>query len=136
LDAAYVRTPVGFTFEYFKGQNPKAATDALGDITYTNVDSYLFDLFYNFGDKFVADYLNQNRYDDWYPKTYQPFFQYDRYNYNTAGTNTGTDVYTLGFNWFFGPTTKLQLNYNLVVVDGNTLSNGLSQEQAQFQFGF
>jgi hypothetical protein len=136
LDAAYVRTPVGFTFEYFKGQNPNAATDALGDITYTNVDSYLFDLFYNFGDKFVADYLNQNRYDDWYPKTYQPFFQYDRYNYNTAGTNTGTDVYTLGFNWFFGPTTKLQLNYNLVVVDGNTLSNGLSQEQAQFQFGF
>jgi hypothetical protein len=136
LDAAYVRTPIGFTFEYFQGQNPNAAFDLKGDVSYTNVDSYLFDLFYNFGDKFVADYLNQNRYDDWYPKTYQPFFQFDRYNYNTTGTNSGTDVYTLGFNWFFGPTTKLQLNYNLVVTDGNTLANGLSQEQAQFQYGF
>lgn len=145
-DIAYVNTPVGFTFEYVtardeatptNGTTSKGATVSSKPVSFkeVNEESYTFTLFYQWGDQFVTAAKNQDRYDDYYPLTYQPFFRFDRFVADTSNYGgTGTDIYTAGFNWFFAQTTKLQLNYN--VKPANALAPRSNEALAQFQFGF
>jgi phosphate-selective porin len=48
-----------------------------------------------------------------------------------------TDIWTVGFNWFFAATTKLQVNYNITrdYKLGQPVKNS-DAILAQFQFGF
>jgi hypothetical protein len=137
-DIAYVNTPIGFTYEYARAVDPVAKTvnkkSVLDDVT---SDAHTFTLFYNFGEQFVKGYVQQDRYDDWWPLSYQPFFRFDRLTRDTSERNTHTDIYTLGFNWFFAETTKLQLNYNRTfAVVNKSYSNFDDAFIVQFQFGF
>ena len=143
-DLAYVNTPVGFTLEYVRAQDPLAAngTGKNGAVTkpaaisQVNEEAYTFTLFYNFGDQFVTSAKAQDRYDDYYPLTYQPFFRFDRWVPDTSNYGVHTDIFTGGFNWFFAQTTKLQLNYNYKQQYAATQQNINHEFLAQFQFGF
>lgn len=137
-DIAYVNTPIGFTYEFAQAEDPIAKTvNKKSVLGHTTSDAHTFTLFYNFGEQFVKGYVQQDRYDDWWPVSYQPFFRFDKLTPDTAVRGTHTDVYTLGFNWFFAETTKLQLNYNRThaFVNGSRVAYD-DAGIAQFQFGF
>lgn len=138
VDIAYVNTPIGFTYEYAYAEDPGTKTvNKKSVLTKTVSDSHTFTLFYNFGEQFVKGYVQQNRYDDWWPLSYQPFFRFDRLTLDKSVVATRTDIYTLGFNWFFAETTKLQLNYNKTYAF-QAADQTLHDDTfiAQFQFGF
>ena len=142
VDLSYVNTPVGFTFEYVQGRdlavtNGTTKNGVVGTAAAfkpVTEEGITFTLFYNFGEQFVNSVKQQDRYDDWYPLTYQPFYRYDRYTPDMGHTNTYTEIHTLGFNWFFAQTTKLQINYNMKKEYPVDKPN--NQLLAQFQFGF
>ncbi len=149
VDLAYVNTPIGFTLEYAHGQdliptNGSVATkNGANPVTKpysfkdTSEEGYTFTLFYSFGDQFVNAAKNQERFDDYWPKTYQPFVRFDRWTPDTDFGGVHTDVWTAGFNWFFAATTKLQVNYNVTrdyKSDGGVYDSDAFL--AQFQFGF
>lgn len=135
VDLAYVNTPVGFTLEYIRGEDAALSGTTASPVKDTiKSEGVTFTLFYNFGEQFIRSYKAQDRYDDWYPLTYQPFFRYDRFDPNTHKSGDRTEIYTAGFNWFFAETTKLQLNYNFKAEETNKKNN--NEFLAQFQFGF
>jgi hypothetical protein len=134
-DLSYVNTPVGFTLEYVRGNDVALSGTATSPVKkIIESEGYTFTLFYNFGEQFVKNYKAQDRYDDWYPLTYQPFFRFDRFDPNIHNGGDRTDIYTLGFNWFFAETTKLQLNANLKKEQTHEKAN--NELLALFQFGF
>ncbi|MGB9079720.1 MAG: porin [Desulfuromonadaceae bacterium] len=149
VDLAYVNTPIGFTLEYVHGKDlvPTNGTVAIKDgvagkkVPYgfkdTQSEGYTFTLFYSFGDQFVNSIKTQERWDDYYPLTYQPFVRFDRWVPDTDTRSVRTDIWTVGFNYFFAATTKLQANYNITrdyKKDGGVYDNDAFL--AQFQFGF
>jgi phosphate-selective porin len=144
-DLAYVNTPIGFTLEYVRGSDliatngtvKNGVTSKAAGFKAVDAEGYTFTLFYNFGDQFVNAAKQQDRYDDYYPLTYQPFFRFDRWTPDTDVKAVHTDIWTVGFNWFFAQTTKLQLNYNLT--HDYKVNNSVTKIDAflaQFQFGF
>jgi hypothetical protein len=137
-DIAYVNTPVGFTYEYAQAEDPTSVkVGTQYNLGHTTSDSHTFTLFYNFGEQFVKGFVQQDRYDDWWPASYQPFFRFDRLTPDTTVKDTHTDIYTAGFNWFFAETTKLQLNFNRTYAFvKNKETKHDNAAIAQFQFGF
>jgi hypothetical protein len=75
-------------------------------------DAHTVTLFLSFGEQFVGGFRNQGRYDDWWPKTYQPFVRFDRFDPNKDASNDAVTVITLGANLFVAETSKFQLNLN------------------------
>lgn len=144
-DLAYVNTPIGFTLEYVRAKDLIATNGTVRNGVTTqragfktvDEEGYTFTLFYNFGDQFVNAAKAQDRYDDYYPLTYQPFVRFDRWTPDTDSKGIRTDIWTVGFNWFFAQTTKLQLNYNITRdYKGGGSSTNIDAFLAQFQFGF
>ena len=90
-------------------------------------------VFLSFGEQFVSGFRNQGRYDDFWPKTYQPFFRFDRYDPNEDAQRDVTTIYTAGVNLFVAETTKFQVNANWYDNEG-----GKEQREilAQAQVGF
>ena len=138
-DLSYVNTPVGFTFEYVRGDDGIITGTTAANAVVADVESegWAGTIFYNFGDQFVRAVKAQDRYDDWYPLTYQPFVRFDRWVPDIDVRGNHTDILTLGFNWFFAETTKLQINYN----NRTSVADGVDDVRddeflAQFQFGF
>jgi len=140
LDVSYNHNPIGFTLEHIRGKD-EVATSASGRNTLDS-EATTVTAFYNWGEQFVKGFRAQARYDDWWPKTYQPFFRWDRFDPDTSSSDNASTVYTLGFNWFLAQTTKLQINLNLVEADRfAAFSNGIpikddKQVLVQAQFGF
>ncbi len=145
-DLSYVNTPIGFTLEYVRGEDASISNETVTVLDSAKTtkpstsrtirsEGYTFTLFYNFGEQFQKSFKDQTRYGDWYPITYQPFFRFDRFDPDLEGHNNRKDIYTIGFNWFFAATTKLQLNYNFVA---GQIPKEQKQNQflAQFQYGF
>ncbi len=136
-DIGYVRTPVGFTAEYAQGYDEiLGGTSAAPTERSIRSHGYAGTVFYNFGQQFLKASRTQSRYDDWFPRTYQPFIRYDHWDPNTNISNDASDVYTLGFNWFFAQTTKLQLNYNIKQTRSAANAPDSNELLAQFQYGF
>lgn len=141
-DLSYVNTPVGFTLEYVHGEDPTitAATIKNGNTTKKSVtnqvksEGYTATVFYNFGEQFQKSYKDQTRSGDWYPVTYQPFVRFDRWDPDTDIDDNRTDIWTVGFNFFFAPTTKLQFNWNYKT--GEFPDKSQNEYLAQFQYGF
>ena len=123
LDISYVNTPVGFTLEYAKGED---GTIKKSGRTLT--------IFYNQGEQFVGGYKAQDRYDDWYPVTFQPFVRFDRWDPDTSIAGNRKDITTIGLNWFFAQTTKLQVNYNIITEESNKIANNEFLAQLQYAF--
>ncbi|NTU52748.1 MAG: hypothetical protein HGA97_03415 [Chlorobiaceae bacterium] len=127
-DLSYVNTPIGFTYEFVHGKD--ASTTKQGQ-TLT--------IFYNIGEQFVSGYKAQDRYDDWYPTTIQPFVRFDWWDSDTSETDNVTEITTIGLNWFLAQTTKFQLNYNIVNLGEHvaaTYSGPRNQLLAQVQYSF
>ncbi len=123
FDLSYVNTPIGFTFEYAKGED--------GTI---KKSGHTLTVFYNQGEQFVSGYKAQDRYDDWYPTTFQPFVRFDRWDPDTSVSGDRKDITTIGLNWFFAQTTKLQVNYNFIQEESNKVDNNEFLVQLQYTF--
>lgn len=115
-DIYYNHWPFGITYEYIRGKDAVAAgpstAPARKDV---DSDSHTATFFLSFGEQFVAGFRNQGRYDDWWPKTYQPFIRYDRFNPDLdqkGSKSIVSEVFTGGLNLFLAETTKLQINFN------------------------
>lgn len=142
VDLSYVNTPVGFTLEYVRGEDASITNETIRNGTTTTAsvsnniksEGYTATVFYNFGEQFQKSYKDQTRYGDWYPVTYQPFLRFDRFDPNLDTDADATDIWTVGFNVFFAPTTKLQLNWNTKT--GESTTPAVNEYLAQFQYGF
>ncbi|HEY6878566.1 MAG TPA: hypothetical protein VI299_11140, partial [Polyangiales bacterium] len=114
VDFYYNHWPFGMTYEYiYADDQVVSGTVANQARRRLKRDSHVATMFLSFGEQFVAGFRNQGRLDDWWPKTYQPFIRYDRFNNDRDKSGRYTDVYTAGFNLFLAETTKFQFNYNL-----------------------
>lgn len=135
FDIAYNHHPFGVTYEYTEGRDEYAVgTRAAYSVVERKSRAHTGTVFYNVGEQFVKGYRAQGRYDDWWPKSYQPFYRYDRFDPNTATEHAEINVHTLGLNVFFAETSKFQLNLNHTTFKAtNKTTNELL---AQFQFGF
>jgi hypothetical protein len=130
--------------EYVRAKDPAAtngtvlngATTKPYSFSEINEEAYTITLFYNFGEQWINSAVQQDRYDDYYPLTYQPFVRYDHWTPDRDLKATYTNISTLGFNWFFAQTTKLQLNYNYKDQRTETARAYSNEFLAQFQFGF
>lgn len=135
FDLAYNHHPFGVTYEYTEGRDEYATgTKAAYSVAERKSRAHTGTFFYNIGEQFVKGYRAQGRYDDWWPKSYQPFYRYDRFDPNTAALRDEIKVHTLGLNVFFAETSKFQLNLNRTTFAAtDKTTNDLL---AQFQFGF
>jgi hypothetical protein len=150
-DIYYNHWPFGITYEYIRGKDAITPGPAENPGR-RNVesDSHVGTFFLSFGEQFVAGFRNQGRYDDWWPKTYQPFLRYDRLNPDLdakGDKSVVSEVFTAGLNVFFAETTKFQLNYNHIKNRFNTdkpeanpravvQKREANEVLAQVQFGF
>jgi hypothetical protein len=114
-DVYYNHHPIGLTYEFVQGEDgllEPQSTLAAPRAFVRKSRAHVATLFYNFGEQFVRGYRAQGRFDDWWPKSYQPFFRFDTFDPDMHAANDASDVFTWGFNIFFAETTKFQLNYN------------------------
>ncbi|GBR72667.1 putative porin [Candidatus Termititenax aidoneus] len=141
FDVAYVRNPIGFTYEVVNGEDERVS----GSVDVTNKiksAGSTFTLFLEFGEQFVNGYRNQSRNDDWWPLTWQPFYRIDNWNPNTEEKKNNIEIQTLGLNIFFAETTKFQINHNVknyyepADADGDRDAARSAETVVQFQFGF
>ncbi len=135
IDFYYNHWPFGVTYEFIRGRDGVTTGASLEEIVRTEIDSesHTATIFLSFGEQFVSGFRNQGRYDDWWPRTYQPFFRFDRFDPNKDAQRDVTTVYTAGANLFVAETTKFQLNLNWIDNEG-----GEEQREilAQAQVGF
>lgn len=135
VDFSYNHEPFGITFEAIRGEDGTVSGSANAPAYGTvKSKSHTATFFYNFGEQFVKGYRAQARFDDWWPKSYQPFVRVDRFDPNTAAQNDAVDIDTLGLNIFFAQTSKFQLNLNRTHDRARQLK--YRDVLAQFQFGF
>lgn len=137
LDVSYNHHPIGVTFEYVRGSDgvTLGTTPEQRNPRTIRSEGYTGAFFYNFGEQFVRGYRNQGRFDDWWPKSYQPFVRYDSFDPDDRKAGDQVGIVTLGFNAFFAETTKFQLNYNIRLA--NKENRGVGNELlGQLQFGF
>lgn len=114
VDFYYNHWPFGVTYEFIRGKDITTPGPTLAESVRTDLDSdaHTATVFLSFGEQFVSGFRNQGRYDDWWPKTYQPFARYDRFDPNKDAKNDVVTVVTLGLNLFVAETTKFQANFN------------------------
>lgn len=153
LDLYYNHWPFGVTYESVWGTDVSTPGATLANPQRTNVNSLsqTATLFLSFGTQFVAGYNAQAKFDDYWPKTYQPFVRLDYFNPNIDKPTGKVDILTFGFNVFLAETTKFQINYSrrhdtsglpLVVGAASPFTNSKTPYGvqnillAQFQFGF
>jgi hypothetical protein len=136
-DLEYVNVPVGFTAEYVQGDSQYLSYNHPSNaVSLADRQSFgaTLTVFYEWGQQFIPDYINQDRADDYYPKTYQLFLRSDTWNPDTGLPGNSLTIFTAGFNVFFASTTKLQINYTERKLEGQELY--ADQLLTQFQYGF
>jgi len=152
FDIYYNHAPYGVTYEYWNGKEDFATGAAASTIRERESDGHTLTLFYTFGDQFYNSIKSIAKFDDWHPQSIQPFFRYDYYNPNKenvalgGAARSGRDtvrISTLGVNWFFAQTTKLQVGLNHYDYDTEIAKTAnasarkdYNELQAQFQYGF
>jgi len=151
FDIYYNHHPFGVTYEYVRGWDGRTygATAAAPKAEEVTSEGHVLTLYYTFGEQFLYNQsalgtasISQGRFDDWWPKSYQPFVRLDTFDPSKDGKHDAAhgwikDTYTAGLNVFFAPTTKFQLNANFTK-DHNPVTPipDVRQVLAQFQFGF
>ena len=136
VDFYYNHWPFGITYEFIRGRDAVTTGATLDDPQRSHIDSesHTATVFLSFGEQFVSGFRNQGKYDDWWPKTYQPFFRFDRYDANKELPKDIVTIYTGGLNLFVAETTKFQVNFNWI--DDQHLSKDQREILAQAQVGF
>jgi hypothetical protein len=137
IDFYYNHWPFGLTYEFILAKDTLTFGKTLADPQRRDVwaRAHTATFFLSFGEQFVAGFRNQGRFDDWWPKTYQPFVRWDTLNRDVDTNAQEVHIITGGLNVFFAETTKLQINYSHRRDETN--KNGPSNELfTQVQFGF
>jgi hypothetical protein len=116
VDFYYNHWPFGVTYEYIRGKDAvtTGSTPEEPGRQQIDSDSHTATVFFSFGQQFVSGFRNQGKYDDWWPKTYQPFFRFDRFDGNKDLAKDVSTNLTAGLNLFVAETTKFQLNLNWI----------------------
>ena len=149
VDVYYNHNPFGVTYEAVRGIDGRNYGTTVATPNYQEVESegQTVTVYYNIGDQFL--YANsalgtipvsEGRFDDWWPKSYQPFLRFDHWDpavnrKHSAVFGWKQDITTVGLNVFFAQTTKFQLTYNIINSQNPALHDN-NQLLAQFQFGF
>lgn len=137
LDVSYNHNPYGITYERADG------TDDALNATNTSTrkvksSGQVLTVFYNFGD--IAQWSkNLNRvgkYDDYWPTTSQVYYRYDRWDPNTSVKNDEIYKGTIGYNYFFAQTTKLQIGITRTYYPTHAYKTAQNDLTALFQYGF
>jgi hypothetical protein len=135
VDVYYNHWPFGVTYEFIRGRDASTTGAAIEAPGRTKIDSesHTATVFLSFGEQFVSGFRNQGKYDDWWPKTYQPFFRFDRFDPNDDVQRDVVTIYTAGLNLFVAETTKFQVNFNWT---DNQSVDDQREILAQAQVGF
>jgi phosphate-selective porin len=149
FDINWTHLPYSLAYEYAQGEDESlvgsaaSATNTSPLFVKKSRGQYV-NFGYTWGEQFLASEKSLAKYDDYWPKTWQAFFRYDRFDNDTRATSVGdkTSIATLGLNAFFAETTKLQLNY--LVTRNDRPGSGYTQDRprkinaisAQVQYGF
>jgi hypothetical protein len=141
IDFYYNHWPFGITYEFVSSRDAVTTGTTLNDPKRDEIvaNSHTATLFLSFGEQFVAGFRQQGRYDDWWPKTWQPFARFDYFDRDIRKDkkNDRIGVLTFGLNVFFAETTKFQLNYNIRRDESLPKDKRTAHEiLAQLQFGF
>jgi hypothetical protein len=135
-DVYYNHFPFGLTYEVVRSVDDVWDGTAAKRVRLNGL-GHTVTAFYSFGEQFLRSVKTQAKFDDWWPKTWQPFARYDRWEADLAARGAGNDVFTAGLNVFFAETTKAQLNVNRRVQHVVGAESVASTELlAQVQFGF
>jgi len=135
VDFYYNHWPFGVTYEYIRGKDAISSGTTIDEPNRAEIDSesHTATVFLSFGEQFVSGFRNQGKYDDWWPRTYQPFFRFDRYDGNKDLARDVVTVLTGGLNLFVAETTKFQLNLNWIDDQRSKIQREIL---AQAQVGF
>ncbi|MDR2091702.1 MAG: OprO/OprP family phosphate-selective porin [Azoarcus sp.] len=120
FDIYYNHAPYGVTYEYWQGRTDYAVAADSTQTREARSDGHTLTLFYTFGDQFFNSVKSAAKFDDSWPQSIQTFYRFDAFNPNRNRAVSGIrgkgldaqHVHTLGFNWFFAETTKLQFGIN------------------------
>lgn len=134
FDVYYNHNPFGATYEYSRGKDDAVADGTLAISSIKSKGQYLT-FFGQWGEQFLSSVKSAGKFDDWWPKSYQIFLRFDRFDPNVDLNRNETWVTAAGLNVFFAETTKFQVN--LVRTDSRVLASKDSNALlAQFQYGF
>ncbi|MDR1228438.1 MAG: hypothetical protein LBK55_05375 [Azoarcus sp.] len=145
FDIYYNHAPFGVTYEYYRARTGYAKSATGADTGNARGVGHTLTLFYTFGDQFFNSVKSAAKFDDSWPQSIQSYYRFDYYNpnkgddlYNVRGRGfDALRVHTLGFNWFFAETTKLQFGVNRYVYDHETPARkDYTEVQTQFQYTF
>ena len=135
-DVYYNHFPFGLTYELVRVVDDVWDPAAAREVRLER-SAHTATVFYSFGEQFLRSIRTQGKFDDWWPKTWQPFLRYDRWQPDAGSPGSANDVFTGGLNVFFAETTKAQVNVNRRVQHVVGAENVASTEVlAQLQFGF
>ena len=135
-DVYYSHYPLGLTYEFVRADEDVWNTTSAAEQRVRR-DGHAATIFYSFGEQFLRSIKTQGKFDDWWPKTWQPFLRYDRWLADTDVPGGASDIYTAGLNVFFAETTKAQINLNRRIQHVVGADDVASTELlAQVQFGF
>lgn len=155
FDINYTHLPFSVAYEYIRGTDDTfasatAATATTPTFRKKAVGQYI-NFGYTWGEQFLASEKSLAKYDDFWPKSYQTFVRFDKFDadtLNNAALRTGSlgdrsVITTIGLNAFFAETTKLQVNYLLTRNDAPASGQYTADRpskirglQVQFQYGF
>ncbi|MDR1660996.1 MAG: OprO/OprP family phosphate-selective porin [Azoarcus sp.] len=145
FDIYYNHAPYGVTYEHWQGRADYAAAANSAQTREARSAGYTLTLFYTFGDQFFNSVKTAAKFDDSWPQSIQTFYRFDYFNPNRSRSVTGirgkgldaVHVHTLGFNWFFAETTKLQFGINRYRYEHETnTQKAYSEVQTQLQYTF
>jgi hypothetical protein len=135
-DLYYNHFPFGLTYEFVRAVDDTWNATAGREARFER-NAHTVTGFYSFGEQFLRSIKTQGKFDDWWPKTWQPFVRYDRWEADRNHPAAASDIYTAGLNVFFAETTKAQLNVNRRVQHvPASRAVQTSEVLAQLQFGF
>jgi hypothetical protein len=144
FDIYYNHAPYGATYEYWAGRTDYAKLNGPGTGT-AHATGHTLTLFYTFGDQFFNSIKSAAKFDDFWPQSIQSYYRFDSYNPNTRAALAGVGgkgfdavrVHSLGFNWFFAQTTKLQVSVNHTDYRNETPARkDFNEFQTQLQYTF
>ncbi|MDR1461663.1 MAG: hypothetical protein LBI68_00730 [Azoarcus sp.] len=120
FDIYYNHAPYGATYEYWQGRSDYAIAANSTRTREARSTGHTLTLFYTFGDQFFNSVKTAAKFDDSWPQSIQSFYRFDYFDPNRGDEVSGIrghgrdtlHVHTIGFNWFFAETTKLQFGIN------------------------
>lgn len=111
VDVNWTHLPYSVSYEYAEGQKELWVGDSTHPDGKINARGQYVNFGYTWGEQFLSSSKQQGKFDDYWPKSYQTFLRFDKWEPDTAISKGGEFTTTLGLNIFFAETSKVQVNY-------------------------